>query len=212
MSPSTLRDTLFSREQEDPLMPLLFSLAIHDLLAEAQRECGPQEHLFAFLDDVYATSDVPERTRTLYESLGTKLHAQAGIRLHTGKTRVWNRASLSSLGTPLGSQRFIQEVADKRLAEEQRLWDAIPTVPDLQVAQILLQCAGPRCHHMLRTLPPSQSEVYARGHDSAHTVGTPGDRHDEEMVHNIASLPMRMGSQFETGTQNCARSLLGIMG
>ena len=195
-------------EQGDPLMPLLFSLAIHDPLAEAQRECGPQEHLFAFLDDVYATSDVPDRTRTLYDSLGTKLHAQAGIRLHTGKTRVWNRASLCPagvvelgpevwnpegvkiLGTPLGSQRFIQEVADKRLAEEQRLWDAIPTVPE---------CAGPRCHHMLRTLPPSQSEVYARGHDSGMErvmrtlLALPGDRHDQEMAHNIASLPMRMG-------------------
>ena len=65
-------------EQGDPLMPLP--------LAEAQRDCGPQEHLFAFLDDVYATIDVPDRTRTVYDSLGTKLHAQAGIRLHTGKT------------------------------------------------------------------------------------------------------------------------------
>ena len=33
--------------------------------------------------------------------------------------------------------------------------DAIPSVPDLQCAwQLLLQCAGPRCHHLLRTVPP----------------------------------------------------------
>ena len=86
---------------------------------EAQRECGPQEHLFAFLDDVYATSDVPDRTRTLYD-------AQAGIRFHTEKTsmeqsvvmscrgpEVWNPEGVKILGTPVGSQRFIQEVADK---------------------------------------------------------------------------------------------------
>ena len=153
-------------EHSDPLMPLLFSLAIHDPLAEAQRECGPQEHLFAFLDDVYATS--------VCQTARGHLQTQAGIRLHTGKTRVWNRASLclhgwsslgpevwkpagvKILGTLVGSQRFVEEVVDKRLAEKQRLWDAIPTVPDLQAEwQILLQCAGPRCHHIVRTLPPS---------------------------------------------------------
>ena len=73
---------------------------------------------------------------------------------------VWNPEGVKILGTPVGSQRFVQEVVEKRLAEEQRLWDAVPKVPDLQAAwQILLQCAGPRCHHVLRTLPPSQSEV-----------------------------------------------------
>ena len=35
-----------------------------------------------------------------------------------------------------------------------------PKVPDLQCAwQLLVQCAGPRCHHFLRTVPPSQSRV-----------------------------------------------------
>ena len=210
-------------------MPLLFSLAIHDPLAEAQRGCGPQEHLFAFLDDVHATSDVPDRTRTLYDSLGTKLHAQPRIRFHTEKTRVWNGASLCPegvaelgpevwnpegvkiLGTPVFSQRFVQEVVEKRLAEEQRLWDAVPTVPDLQAA------SGPRCHHVLRTLPPSQSEVYARGHDlgmervMSTLLALPGDPHDQEVAHNIASPPVRMvRSRLETGTQNGASSLLAI--
>ena len=45
-----------------------FSLAIHNALAKAQRECGPREHLFDFLDDVYATSNVQDGTRTLYDS------------------------------------------------------------------------------------------------------------------------------------------------
>ena len=90
---------------------------------------------------------------------------------------VWNPEGVKILGTLVGSQRFVQEVIEKRLAEEQRLWDA-------QAAwQTLLQCAGPRCHHVLRTLPPSQSEVYARGHDlgMGRVVSTllalPGDRH-----------------------------------
>ena len=171
-------------EQGDPLMPLLFSLAIHDPLQQAQREFKADENLFAFLDDVYFTSPTPNRTRTAYDSLGEKLYAHADIQLHTGKTRVWNRSSVCPegmvelgpevwnpegvkvLGTPVGSTRFVEEVVNKRLEEGAKLWEAIPTVPDLQAAwQILLQCAGPRCH-MLRTLPPSQSEEYAQAHDA----------------------------------------------
>ena len=85
-------------EQGDPLMPLLFSSAIHDPLEEASRELRPEEHLFAYLDDVYFSGDVPNRTRTVYDSLGEKLFTQAGIRLHSGKTRVWNRASVCPEG------------------------------------------------------------------------------------------------------------------
>ena len=38
------------------------------------------------------------------------------------------------LGTPTGSFEFIKKVSDRRLEEEQRLWDAIPWIPDLQCA------------------------------------------------------------------------------
>ena len=190
------------------------------------RGSSEQENLFAFLDDVYFTSPTPNRTRTAYDSLGEKLHAHAGIQLHTGKTRVWNRASVCPegmvelgpevwnsegvkvLGTPVGSTRFVEEVVNKRLEEEAKLWEAIPTVPDLQAAwQILLQCAGPRCHHMLRTLPPSQSEEYAQAHDAGMLrvmdtlLALSGDPQEVEVAHNIASLPMRLGSLGLRSTQ-----------
>ena len=71
------------------------------------------------------------------------------------------------LGTPVGTLEFIEDVTQRRLEEERRLWEAIPSVPDLQCAwQILLQCAGPRCHQLLRILPPSVSASYATGHDT----------------------------------------------
>ena len=64
------------------------------------------------------------------------------------------------LGTPVGSDRFVEAVTEERLSEERRLWEVLERVPDLQCAwQILLQCAGPR------TVPPSQSAQYAAGHD-----------------------------------------------
>ena len=58
-------------EQGDPLIPLLFCLAVHNALADIQEQLRPGEHVFAFLDDIYAGG---------------------GIELHAGKTRVWNKA------------------------------------------------------------------------------------------------------------------------
>ena len=72
-------------------MPLLFSSPIHNALAEVREGMLPNELLFAFLDDVYVVSN-PDRTRPLYDLLGEKL-AHAGIRLHAGKTRMWNKAA-----------------------------------------------------------------------------------------------------------------------
>ena len=118
------------------------------------------EELFAFLDDVYIVSS-PERTRHLYNLVEEKSWSVAGIQLHTEKTRCWNQSGrcppdmvdlgpevwspqgVKVLGTPIGSFEFIKEVSDRRLEEEQRLWDAIPWIPDLQCAwQVLPQCAG----------------------------------------------------------------------
>ena len=156
-------------------MPLLFSLAIHNCLEEAKREMLSGEFLFAFLDDIYVVCS-QARVRTVFNLLSEKLFAGAGIRLHTGKTRVWNKAGICPpnvgdlgpevwnaegikiLGTPVGSDALVQVASEDRLEEERRLWEAIPWVPDVQCGwQILLQCAGPRCHHFLRTVPPSQS-------------------------------------------------------
>ena len=51
----------------------------------------PGEQLRAFLDDVYALCS-PDRVKPIYEALAKALHRVAGIRLHQGKTRVWNKA------------------------------------------------------------------------------------------------------------------------
>ena len=141
-------------------MPLLFSLAIHDPLEEASRELRPEEHLFAYLDDVCFSGDVPNRTRTVYDSFGEKLFTQAGIRLHSGKTRVWNRASVclegmaelgpevwnpegvKVLGTPVGSRAFVDEVVGG---------DTMGSRPPGRVADPHPMC---RPEIIIRTLPP----------------------------------------------------------
>ena len=206
-------------EQGDPLLPLLFSLAIHNSLAEVKAQLAEGEFLFAFLDDVYIVAP-PARIRFLYDLLGSKLHEGAGIQLHEGKTRTWNRGGLCPdgmqqlgpdvwcpcgikiLGTLVGSpEEFVARLAQERLDEEEKLWNAIPWVPDLQCAwQILVQCAGPRCHHFLRTMPPSQSVEYAQGHDDGmmstmHALlgGLTGSEEQQRRAHLIASLPLRLG-------------------
>ena len=59
---------------------------------------------------------------------------------------------------------------------------------------------GPRCHHMLQTLQPSQSEEYAQAHDAGilrvmdTLLALSGNPQEVEVAHNIASLPMRLGA------------------
>ena len=169
-------------EQGDPLMPLLFSLGIHDSLRAAKERMRPEDELFAYLDDVHVVSP-PDRTRGAYNLLEAELLAGAGIRLNTGKTRVESRRNTT------------------RLEDEAKLWTALTWVPDLQCAwQVLLQCAGPRCHHLLRTLPPSQSLEYAVRHDEGMMQamdnlldGLTGGADEKEVAHEVASLPMRLG-------------------
>ena len=202
-------------EQGDPLMPLLFSLAIHDALCTVQQNLLPDELLFAFLDDVYVVSR-PGRTREVFNMLGVALQEQAGNKLHGGKTRVWNKAgvhppNMQELGpensskdglmflcTPVGSDRCVEVATEERLTEEARLWEALAWVSDLQCAgQILLQCAGPKCPHFLRTLPPRQSAQYAEGHDrgmrmAMQTVlgSIPRNEAQQEVARQWATLPM----------------------
>ena len=74
-------------EQGDPLMPLLFSLGIHDSLRAVKERMRPEDELFAYLDDVHVVSP-PDRTRGLYNLWEAELLVGAGIRLNTGRRRV----------------------------------------------------------------------------------------------------------------------------
>ena len=80
-------------EQGGPLDALLFSLGLHDSLLAVRNRMRREDSLFAFLDDVYVVS-LPDRTREVYNLLEEQLLVGAGIQLHTGKTRAWNRGGL----------------------------------------------------------------------------------------------------------------------
>ena len=148
------------------------SIGIQGALEEVAATLQPGEQLCAFLDDIYAPCQ-PDRVKAISDTLAECLFRVAGIRLHQGKTRVWNRGGVQPadvallgpdvwepqgvmvLGTPIGSPQFTADRLQTRIEEEQRLWEAIPHVSDLQCGwHILPQNANPP-NHTLRTVPPS---------------------------------------------------------
>ena len=87
-----------------------------------------------------------------------------------------------------------------QLDDHAALLASIPTVPDLQVAWLLLLlCAAPRSNYLLRVLPPGVTGEFARRHDAA-VLGCLGRLlgNDEPLTFDPlairrAHLPLRLG-------------------
>ena len=79
-------------EQGDALMPFLFCLG-HRALVAAQRQLRVGERLLAFLDDIHLAT-APARVGLACTAVQQELWIHAGIRVHTGKTKVWNRVGI----------------------------------------------------------------------------------------------------------------------
>ena len=91
-------------EQGDPLMPLLFSFAIHNALEEAKREMVDGEELFAFLDDICILCS-PGRTRFLYNVIREKVEHGMNSVAHGKDTLLEQCWSVSSWNWRPGSRR-----------------------------------------------------------------------------------------------------------
>ena len=83
-------------EQGDPLMPLLFSLGLHGALSAVQARFRVNEKVFAFLVGVYVTC--LERVLEVHRILEEEIFAHTQIRMHHGKTQVWNRGRATPTG------------------------------------------------------------------------------------------------------------------
>ena len=176
-------------EQGDPLMPALFSLALHRALQAFHSSLQPGEHVATFLDDIYVTAQ-PARIRQLYNTLAQCLALHAGIRLHAGNTNLEccrhraaqrQRPCIHGCGlarrrqpapTPARAQgpdiKYIQTELRQLQAKQQPLFEALPDVPDLQTSWLLLlYCASPRVHYALRGVRPDLTRHFATEHDNA---------------------------------------------
>ena len=152
------------REQGYPLMPLLFSFAIHTQCTGRSEagDVGWRGTVRLFLDDVCILSS-PARTRFLWNLVGKTWRgfnctlAKPDVR--TGRdcahrtcknwiSRGVEPKRIGGVGDLVGSDEFVQEVNDSRLEEEHKLWNETPQITDLQCAwHVFLRCVGPRCHH-----------------------------------------------------------------
>ena len=79
------------------MMPLLFALEQHKSLVEAQARMRGNEIVFAYLDDVHAACG-PLRMASVHTSVEEELFTHANIRVHHGKTQVWNRGGVMPEG------------------------------------------------------------------------------------------------------------------
>ena len=210
-------------EQGDALAPALYALGQHDALQQASDARHPDDTLVAFLDDLYVITS-PSRARAALDETVRAVEDRCGIASNLGKTRViaatagpappgiaelgddvWRgdkpdaQRGVVVLGSPVGHPAFVQGWAEERLRTEQLLLDQLPKLPDLQCAWLLLLlCASPRANHAIRTMPPSASAVYARGHDDAiwatlqTMLGGVGDR-EAVQARLLAALPGALG-------------------
>ena len=163
--------------------------------------------MFAHLDDVYVVSK-PDSIRVLSDLLADKLHTMAGIQLHEGKIRTWNAAEsalwgwpswarcveppwVKILGTPADTDEFVKTKVESRSEDERPLWEAWK----LCLGSLTSNAHGrPRCHHLLRTVSPSQVGRHAQRHDQGMLAtmgallgGLPGDAEQKTWARRIAT-------------------------
>ena len=105
-------------EQGDPLMPCLFAAALHPALTAIQQAMAPGDGCLAFLDDVYLLT-TPERAVPTFRLARDAILRHAGINLHQGKTRVWNKA-----GSAPANIHTLQPVE-----QNARIWVGDQTLP-----------------------------------------------------------------------------------
>ena len=78
-------------------MPLLLSLWQHAALRAVQRQLLPGELVFAYSDDIYVIS-TQDRFLAVYNLLQAELWRHARIRVHDGKTQMWNKSGARPRG------------------------------------------------------------------------------------------------------------------
>ena len=213
-------------EQGDPLAPAFYALGQHNAFLAANAALQPGDSLFTFLDDLYLVT-TPERARSGGDTVAGAVEREAGVAANVGKTRVYHAAGgpappgvdelgeevwrgnkpppergFLALGIPIGHDEYVRTQARERLREAREFLQAVPRLPDLQCAWLLLLfCASPRAQYLLGNVPPELAADYARSHDDEvwrtllELLGglDPEDAASHQHARDIAFLPARLG-------------------
>ena len=135
-------------EQGDPMLPLS-SLGQHPALCAVQRRLRRGELIFAFLDDIYVKTS-PDRVSQVYAALQEELWRHARIRVHDGKSQVWN-----SSGTRPEGCDVLDRAARAMDPNFTTVWRGSGVVPAEQGIRILCTPLGHEeyvRHHLDRTI------------------------------------------------------------
>ena len=201
-----------------PLMPFLFFLGQSPALVSVQQQLIDGEHLFAYLDDIYVVSE-PGRVRTVIALLENALWQSAGISIHQGKTKIWNRAGVEPPGCHFGfvssstrhqnlghsawAPEFVRAHLERIGQEHQILLDRIPLIQDVQCAWLLLLH---RASARARVVEPGSTRNFCEVHDASlwkcleAILQMPLEGAE---VKSIGSLPMVLGG---IGLQSAMRT------
>ena len=135
-------------------MPPLYRLAVHNSLCEVKTCCQGSTSSLSWMTctrsrclSVHGQSTICWE-RSCLRSGDLTPHWQDPYLEPSGRMspRYGRAQGMKILGTPVGTE------AAERLEEEDKLWNAIHWIPDLQCAwQVLVQCASPKCRHLIRT-------------------------------------------------------------
>ena len=110
--------------RDNPLVPSSSQWDSTTRCRQSMRACGVHERLFAHLDDTWLVSK-PERVGDLHNSAERELWDRARIRIHSGKSHVWNRS-----GRKPPACDELQRRAEM-LDEEARVWTG-SEIPSIQ--------------------------------------------------------------------------------
>ena len=128
-----------TREREESkgmLFCLFSSVGQHAALEAIQRGMSPDEKLLAFLDDLFVVSK-PQTVETLHSAAQREVWAHCRIRVHGGKTHVWNELptarvwrgsevppaeqGIKVLGTFVGHDEYVRSLLEKIQVKQQFL-------------------------------------------------------------------------------------------
>ena len=161
-------------------MPFLFCLGQHRALEAAQRQLRDGERLLELLDDIYLAT-APARVGPAHTVVQQELWIHAGIRVHTGKTKVWNSVGIRPIACNVLER--IARVGNPQAVVLDWVWH--PNTPagcqdfEYPIGSPRFRCcpfatsfntrpfrAARACYH-LRVVCPSAVEEFARHHDAS---------------------------------------------
>ena len=174
----------------------VYAFGQHGALLSLQDFLLPDEHLFAYLDDMNVVC-LPDRVGPIFKHLQDSLEQYARIQVHLGKTQVWNRG-----GHVPPACVEMQAAADRADPQSQaRIWRGagLPTQQGIRVLGI-----------------PIGHEEYVQAELRARTFKVVGCSSFSVQTHSLRGIPLAETEQFafahDVATWRCFTRLLGISG